>query len=747
MTGGTDNQPYLRVTEGRARGLDLLVPHELILGRAAETIEARLGDDPELSRRHARVTRAENGSLTIEDLGSTNGTYVNDEQISAPRPLRPGDRLWLGTTTLEVRATPPGEMPARWASRAPAAAPGAPAPARAPAAARGAAGAPPGTAGAPPGVAGAPPGAAGAPPGAAGARPGTPAGAPERARAETRSFSVIAGISIDPAPITVSRWVVLVVLALGTFVTVLDTSIVTVALPDISSHLHASLSDILWIVNAYVLTFAVLLITFGRLGEMVGPKRLFIGGLGIFVTASLVCGLSDSTTLLIVARVVQGIGAAMLLPQTLALITFMFPPEERGQAVGVWGAVAGLAVVAGPLLGGVLTEDVSWRAIFFLNVPIGLIGMIAAFLLVPSVRTRERHSLDIVGVVLVGAGLAAITYGLVEGETYNWGRISSTLKFNVIGLHGSLWSIPTVLLYGVVLLVAFFFWERRQSEPLLPLKLFADRNFSIGSFSQGAVNFTVLGLFLSLTIFLQSVLGFSAIKTGIAFLPLAAGIIVGSGIGGALVDKRNGKWVLPFGLLLIAVGLVYTIAAVSPNGKFIDTVPPFVIFGLGMGLSYTSVTTLAVRDINPADGGPASGFIETSGQLGASAGSAIVGAILLVRLASAEKTEAVKFSAQLPSQARGQFVQSYSHAATSVLNVGSSASTSSHPASTTAAKTARAGLEVFQHAYVTAMRGTLIVPLAVAVVTMLIAIWIKSPKYVHRSRTVSESGVFSFPMA
>ena len=706
MTDGPDNQLYLRVSEGRARGVDLLVPNDVMLGRAATSLEARLGDDPELSRQHARVTRAADGSLTIEDLGSTNGTYVNDEQISAPRSLRPGDRLWIGATTLEVRATPPGEMPARWAAPPPAAAAGAPAAAAA----------------------------------------GPPAAAPVPARAESRSVASISAISIDPAPIKVSRWVVLIVLALGTFVTVLDTSIVTVALPSISSHLNASLADILWIVNAYVLTFAVLLITFGRLGEMAGPKRLFIGGLAVFVTASLICGLSNSTSLLIIARIVQGIGAAMLLPQTLALITYMFPPEERGQAVGVWGAVAGLGVVAGPLLGGILTQDESWRWIFFLNVPIGVLGMIAAFLFVPRVRTREKHSLDIVGVVLVGAGLAAVTYGLVEGQPYNWGRISSILKFDLLGLHCSLWSIPTVLFYGLVLLIAFFLWERRQSEPLLPLKLFDDRNFSIGSFSQGAINFTVLGLFLTGTIFLQSVLGFSAIKTGLTFLPLAGGIIVASGIGGALVDKANGKWVLPCGLLLIAAGTAYTMVVVSSTDKFIDVVPPFVIFGLGMGLSYTSVTTLAVRNINPADGGPASGFIETSGQLGASAGSAIAGAILLVGLASAEKHEAIKISAQLPAQARGQFVQSFSHGAASALNVGSSASNPAHPASSTAAQIAHAGADVFQHAYVTAMRGALIGPLAVAVFTMLLAIAIKAPKY-RRSKTVSESGVFSFPMA
>ncbi len=241
-------------------------------------------------------------------------------------------------------------------------------------------------------------------------------------------------------------------------------------------------------------------------------------------------------------------------------------------------------------------------------------------------------------------------------------------------------------------------------------------------------------------------LGFSAIKTGLAFLPLALGICVASGIGGNLVDKPNGKWVLPVGLLLLAVGIVYTMAEVSTTGKFIDTVPPFVIFGLGMGLSYTSVTTLAVRNINPADGGPASGFIETSGQLGASAGSAIVGAILQLRLASAQKHEAIVFSKQLPAQSRPEFVQSFSHGAVSALNPGASAHTSSHTVSSTAAQIGHASAEVFQHAYVTAMKVALIGPLGVAILTMLLATAIKAPRF-QRSKSVSESGVFNFPMA
>jgi EmrB/QacA subfamily drug resistance transporter len=662
----------------------------VVIGRISQTVEARLGDDPELSREHARVTRAADGSLLIDDLRSTNGTYVNKEQISGRRQLHPGDQIWVGSTTLEVRATPPGQLPGRWA-----------------------------TAAKPRPIETAAP---------------IPAGA-EPPRADSR-----AEISLVPAPIQVSRWLILIVLALGEFMILLDSTIVNVALPAIATGIHASLDQILWVVNVYILAFAVLLITFGRLGDMVGAKTLFIAGMAIFVVSSAACGLANTPAVLIAFRILEGIGGAMLLPQTLSLITQMFPPEARGQAVGVWGAVAGLSIVCGPLIGGVLTTNVSWRAIFFLNVPIGLLAILLAALVVPRLRTLHRHRLDIGGVLLVGLGLAALVFGLVEGERYNWGRISSLLKFDVFGVHAGLWSIPTILLYGVVLLVAFYFWERRQPEPLLPLGLFSDRNFSIGSFTQGAINFGVLGLFLTGVVYFQAVLGFSAVKAGLALLPLAAAIMVSSPIGGTLVDKPNGKFVLPVGLAFITGGLALTIFVVSPTGKFIDTVPPFAAMGFGMGLAFTSLTALAVRNVSPTEAGPASGFIETAGQIGAALGTAIVGAVLELRLASAEKHEAVRVAARLPAAARSSFVDAVSHGGGSGLQIGK-------PSAAAAGSLAQAGQEVFQHAYVTAMKASLIGPVGVGVLMVLISLLIKTPKYRQRSKSLSESGVFSFPRA
>jgi EmrB/QacA subfamily drug resistance transporter len=719
MTDGSDKQPYLHVSAGRARGTDLLVPDDVMVGRIAERLEDRLGDDPELSRRHARVTRASDGSLLIEDLGSTNGTYVNDEQVRGRHQLRPGDQVWIGSTTLEVRLTPPGELPARWATvvKPPESRPE-----------RDDAGPKPDA-----------------------ARPKPDAARPKRAdsalmRAITGDSEGPPEISMEPAPIQVSRWAILLVLALGEFMILLDSTIVNVALPSIASGIHASLDEILWVINSYIVAFAVLLITFGRLGDMLGAKNLFIGGLAIFAGASAACGLSNDPGLLIAFRVVQGLGGAMLLPQTLALITQMFPPESRGQAVGVWGAVAGLSIVCGPVIGGVLTTYVGWRAIFFLNVPIAILAIVLAVLLVPRMRSRDRHALDAGGVVLVGAGLAALVFGLVEGQRYNWGRISSILKFDVAGVHASLWSIPTILLYAAVLLVAFYFWERRQPEPLLPLGLFGDRNFSIGSFTQGAINVGVLGVFLTGVVYFQAVLGFSAVKSGLALLPMAGAIMVSSPVGGTLVDKPNGRFVLPVGLGLFACGLAGTVLVVSASGKFIDTVVPFVLMGLGMGLSFTSLTALAVRNISPAQAGPASGFIETAGQIGAAMGTAIVGAVLQLRLASAEKHEATRVAAHLPSEARAQFISSFSHGGTS-LQIGQASVNLPHGVSqSTAHLLTQAGQDVFHHAYATAMKAALIGPLGVAALAVAIAFLIRTPKY-HRPRGPSESGVFSFPRA
>src|ERR671937_3300073 len=262
-------------------------------------------------------------------------------------------------------------------------------------------------------------------------------------------------------------WVVLLVLCMGFFMILLDTTIVNIAIPSIIDALQASLDQILWVLNAYILVYAVLLITAGRLGDMYGQRTLFAAGRALFTLASAFCGLAQDTNQLILARVIQGIGGALLTPQTLAMLTMIFPPQRRGAAFGLWGAVAGVAAVAGPTLGGFLVSYIDWRWIFYVKVPVGIIALFGAFFIVPDLRPGRRHRLDVVGVVLASAGLFGIVFGLVEGQRYDWGAFLGAI------------TIPEVIGAGVIVWVLFMAWEMFQAEPLVPLSLFTNRNYSL----------------------------------------------------------------------------------------------------------------------------------------------------------------------------------------------------------------------------------------------------------------------------
>src|SRR5215467_6392693 len=338
-------------------------------------------------------------------------------------------------------------------------------------------------------------------------------------------------------------WLVLVVLTTGFFMILLDTTIVNVAIPAMSTGLNATLDEILWVLNAYVLVYAVLLITAGRLGDLFGPRNLFAIGLVVFTLASAACGFSQNATELIVARIVQGVGGALLTPQTLAILTSIFPPERRGAAFGVWGAVGGLATITGPTLGGALITYASWPWIFFLNVPIGIAALIATFAIIPDLRPGRRQDWDIVGVVLATAGLFGIVFGLIEGQRYNWGEIAS---------YGV--TIPEVIIGGVVLMVVFVVWEHFQTQPLVPLSLFEERNFAVANWIAAAISFGMLSMFLPITIYLQSVRGFTALVAGLTFAPMSLMSIVTAPFAGRLADRIGGKYILFAGISLFTIG-------------------------------------------------------------------------------------------------------------------------------------------------------------------------------------------------
>src|SRR5450759_79835 len=338
-------------------------------------------------------------------------------------------------------------------------------------------------------------------------------------------------------------WVVLVVLVTGFFMIMLDTTIVNVAIPAMSAGLKISLDGILWVLNAYILVYAVLLITAGRLGDLYGQRNLFAAGLAIFTFASALCGFAHDANQLIAARVLQGVGGALLVPQTLAILTSLFPPDRRGAAFGIWAGVAGLATLAGPTVGGAIVTYVHWTWIFLVNVPIGIAALVATFVIVPDLRPGRRHGWDIVGIFLATVGLFGVVFGLIEGERFNWGEIASYVI-----------TIPEVIGIGAVLLVLFVIWERYQAEPLVPLALFEERNFAVANWIATAMAFAMMSLFLPIIIYLQSVRGFSALTAGLTLAPMSVTSMVFAPFAGRMADRIGGKYILTAGISLFTIG-------------------------------------------------------------------------------------------------------------------------------------------------------------------------------------------------
>jgi EmrB/QacA subfamily drug resistance transporter len=496
-------------------------------------------------------------------------------------------------------------------------------------------------------------------------------------------------------------WLVLSVLCLGFFMILLDTTIVNIAIPAMSEGLHAELSDILWIINAYILVYAVLLITAGRLGDLYGPKQLFQVGLVIFTLASIACGFAQNPTQLIIFRVVQGIGGALLTPQTLSVLTMIFPPDKRGAAFGIWGATAGIATVAGPVVGGWLVTDFGWRWIFFVNVPVGIVALVGGAIVMPNLKLNRRHRLDWIGTLLATAGLFLITYGLIEGQSHDWGRVWGAV------------TIPEVIGAGVVLMVVFFFQQRaqRDGEPLIPFQIFRDRNYSIMNYVVGSIAFGMLGLFLPLTIFLQSVLGLSALQAGLTTAPMSLVSMFVAPFAGRFSDKIGGKWILFVGLSLFSAGMGILIASSHLNTTRWHLLPGLIVAGFGMGMTFAPLQTVAMRNVEPRMAGAASGFINTTRQLGAVIGSAAVGALLQAQLSEKLKTSAITHTAGLPPQERALFLTRFT-GSTGKLDIGSSVGGITFPPGTPP-EVAELARTIFHEGYVNAMRITLWLPIAV----------------------------------
>jgi EmrB/QacA subfamily drug resistance transporter len=417
-----------------------------------------------------------------------------------------------------------------------------------------------------------------------------------------------------------SPWPALWALVIGFFMILVDTTIVSVANPAIKAALDPTtnnLDNVVWVTSAYLLAYAVPLLITGRLGDRFGPKNIYLIGLAIFTLASLWCGLSSSLEMLIAARAVQGLGAALMTPQTMAVITRTFPANRRGAAMGLWGATAGMATLIGPLAGGLLVDAFGWQWIFFVNLPVGVIGFVLAWMLVPSLETHP-HRFDLLGVVLSAVALFLIVFGLQEGEKFAW----TTWIWVMIGA-------------GVAVLAFFIRTQAHtRSEPLVPLELFANRNFSIANLTIAAVGFTVTSMSLPLMFFVQLARGLTPTQAALLLIPMAVLSGVLAPFAGRLLDRTDPRFLLVPGLLMVAVSLFWYSSLMNVDTPIWMFLLPSALMGIGNAGMWGPLATTATRDLPPRQAGAGAGIYNTTRTVGSVIGSAAIAAVMQSRLSA-----------------------------------------------------------------------------------------------------------------
>ncbi|MGB3731002.1 MFS transporter [Microbacterium sp.] len=420
-----------------------------------------------------------------------------------------------------------------------------------------------------------------------------------------------------------SPWPALWALVIGFFMILVDTTIVSVANPAIKAALDPdtnNLDNVVWVTSAYLLAYAVPLLITGRLGDRFGPKNIYLIGLVVFTGASLWSGLSTTLVGLIVARAVQGLGAAFMTPQTMAVITRTFPPERRGAAMGLWGATAGVATLVGPLMGGLLVDGLGWEWIFYINVPVGVIGFVLAMIYVPKLQTHP-HRFDYVGVVLSAAALFLIVFGLQEGQKYDWGTITGPIS--VWGMIGA----------GIVLLVVFVLQQwKTKSEALVPLGLFKDRNFSASNLGIAAVGFTVTSMSLPFMFFLQLARGLTPTESALLMIPMAVISGVLAPFAGALLDRIDPRFILVPGLLCVAGGVLWNASLMNMDTPTWMFLLPSALLGIGNAGMWGPLATEATRNLPPRQAGAGAGIYNTTRTIGSVVGSSAIAAFMQARL-------------------------------------------------------------------------------------------------------------------
>lgn len=418
------------------------------------------------------------------------------------------------------------------------------------------------------------------------------------------------------------KWWTLAAVSFGLFMIMLDNTVVNVALPSIQRDLGVGLSELEWVVAGYALTFAALMLIGGKLADMYGRRLIFVVGIVLFTLASLACGLSDSGTMLIVARIAQGVGASLMSPASLSIITATFPPRQRGTAIGVWAGVSAMALAIGPLTGGLLTEHLSWHWIFFINVPVGIAGVVASYLLIDESRDESAvQAFDVPGLATSALGLFALTYGLIEANSYGWGSPRILAAFAI----------------AAVSLIAFVLLERHQRVPMLDLALFGSRTYVGANVVLLLVALAMFGVFFFVSIYMQTILGYSPTQAGAAFLPMTLLIIVLAPQAGRIADRIGSRVLMTGGMALVGTHLLL-LSTLDADSSFWNLLPAFLIGGVGMSATMTPATAAAMKAVPRDKAGVGSAVLNAFRQVGGSIGVALMGAIMAARATTPPST-------------------------------------------------------------------------------------------------------------
>ncbi len=467
---------------------------------------------------------------------------------------------------------------------------------------------------------------------------------------------VVTDTNTTPAQVSddASPWPALFALCLGFFMILVDMTIVTVATPDIMDDLDAEVNSVVWVTSAYLLAYAVPVLITGRLGDRFGPKRLYLAGLTVFTIASLWCGLTGTVEMLIAARVLQGFGAAMMAPQTMAIITRIFPAARRGQAMSLWGATAGVATLVGPLLGGVLVGSLGWEWVFFVNIPVGIVAYVLAHRLVPSLETHQ-HSFDWLGVTLSGVGMFCLVFGIQEGHQYDWSTISGVI---------TVWRL---IIAGIIVLAIFVYWQaRNRREPLVPLRLFRDRNFSVSNLAISTMSFAITSIGFPFMLYAQLVRDLSPTRAALLLVPMAlVSIVLAPGIG-KLIDRVHPRNITAIGFLAASASLFWLSRVMTPEASTWEFIAPMALLGAGSAAVWAPLTATATRNLPMNLAGAGAGVYNATRQVGAVLGSAAIAVLMDARLAKhlpgVDAGPEASLSGSLPEQVHAPFSQAMADA-------------------------------------------------------------------------------------